>query len=478
MERVSRLLWVLISFLCGTLFGTIIFVPRQYVLLCAALFIILGFSLSFKHSHKLWFCLWVAVLLFGVYRGGSVFRGSDISRLYGKQVEFYGDIVKEPVQTESMQQIVVLPEGMKSKILISLPKGISYSYGDKVAIKGKITEPKVYPDFNYEKYLQAQGISALAYRPQVLVLKSDQGNKLVHYLLSLKHWFKEKVYKLVGRPEADLLLGMLIGARSQLPSSVLELFQTVGMTHVLAVSGYNVSLLLVSVELLAPWVGRRFASVFGLCIIIFFVVIAGPSASVIRAAIMGSLLMLAWIFKRLYQLLPAILLTASIMVFLSPAILLWDVGFQLSFFATLGIVYGSPMLEPVAKRFLPKVLAQSVSVTFAAYIITLPLLALQFGTVSFIAPLANVLLLPLVPLCMLFGFLIALPFIGFGAAYFAKILTIFLLRGVDIFARVPFGLVQFHISHFQFFCMVGLLLVGYVLLVFRFKSHKYELFKE
>jgi competence protein ComEC len=455
----------LLSFLVGIVIGSLYQVPNFYLFIITAVCIITIAVLYFKHSKRWVYIVLCLSLLVGVWRAQSVFVPSSFSSLFGSQIELKGLIVEPPHKSDNLQQLLVRLSGYKDLVLVNLPKGIDYEYGDLVQVKGKITEPKEFSGFNYAKYLQSKEVRAVMYRPQVLVLKTKQANPLWSILFQIKDGFSKRVLKLVSGQSAGIVLGMLIGSDDYISKSIQLLFQQDGLTHVLVVSGFNISLLVVCVEFLAPFLGRRLSSLIGLLLIIFYSLIAGLSASVLRAAIMGCLLLLAWVFKRAYNIIPAILLAASVMVFLNPTMLLWDVGFQLSFVATLGIVLATPLVADKYFSKLPKFLSQMLSVSLVAYIVTIPLLLFNFGTLSLVAPIANLLVLPVVPIIMLLGFGVVLPLLGYGAAFLVKSLTSLVLGLMNIIAKIPGGYIQLPINLFQFLCLIGLIIVGYLLLL-------------
>ena len=154
----------------------------------------------------------------------------------------------------------------------------------------------------------------------------------------------------------------------------------------------------------------------------------GAGASVVRAAVMGSLLLLSLSAGRLYAIAPALCAAALSMLVINPRILYWDIGFQLSFLATLGIVFGISVLD----KLTPKIqswfgLKEIVMSTLCATIATLPVILLNFGRLSVVAVLANLLVLPFIPLIMLLGFLIVIPFMGPGFGYVASLFLNYVL---------------------------------------------------
>ncbi len=224
--------------------------------------------------------------------------------------------------------------------------------------------------------------------------------------------------------------------------------------------------------LLAGFLGRKPTGIFTVAMIISFVLIAGTSASVVRAAIMALLVIAAQLCGRMYTSVYAVVWAAGLMTLQNPRIVVWDVGFQLSVLATLGVLY--------AFRLRPKS-NQSITVfeiarpTIGAIIATAPLIAFHFKTFSIVAIPANMLLLPLVPWIMLFGALSFLPWIGAGFALIAQGLTRGMLWGVMRFASLPYSSVNAPLSPTQLIIFYLLLLVSInALLQYRKKQELFQ----
>jgi competence protein ComEC len=206
-------------------------------------------------------------------------------------------------------------------------------------------------------------------------------------------------------------LGILIGARKTLPLEIVNNFTATGVSHIVAVSGYNISIIILALEKMSWWIGRKPAFWTSLIIIIMFVIMTGASSSVIRAAVMGSLVLFSFASGRLYSITPSLFFAVIIMLLFNPKILFWDIGFQLSFLATCGIIYILPMLEQLTEKFGELFNLKSYFLTTCSAIIaTTPLILFNFEKFSIVAPLVNVLVLPVVPPVMLFGFLSLVPF--------------------------------------------------------------------
>jgi competence protein ComEC len=217
---------------------------------------------------------------------------------------------------------------------------------------------------------------------------------------TLRLGFSDRLATLFPGPPGQFLLGILLGQRDGLPDDLTQAFQRTGTTHVLALSGYNTSLVL---GLVIAVLGRRPAAVVAsLGVLACFVVMVGPAASVLRAALMGGFLLLGRVFGRPQAAGRALLVTAAGLLLVRPWSLRYDVGFDLSFLATAGILYFEP---PLAHRFrrLPGFCRDALAVTLAAGLPTMPVIAGVFGLTSLIAPLANLVVVPLVPVLMAAG---------------------------------------------------------------------------
>lgn len=226
------------------------------------------------------------------------------------------------------------------------------------------------------------------------------------WLLQVKDGFNRGLRHTLGPTEAAFMEGILIGARTQLPTEVQSNFNATGLSHVVAVSGYNLTIL---VAMLAFVFGRRWkwaGLVASLALIVCFVLIAGAGASVVRAALMSAIFLLGTYGGRRVKIEVCLALGLILTLLLAPTQLLGDLSWQLSFLSLAGIVFLSPKLM----RFLPargnlRIVSEILAVTLAAQLATMPLLAMTFGQISLIAPLANLIIMPLIPILMLVGLL-------------------------------------------------------------------------
>lgn len=328
----------------------------------------------------------------------------DIAALAGKSIKAEGTVVSFPVNKGDTQKVVVelSADGRRGQTLVSLSPYPSLRPGDQVRVSGRLQQPAQFDGFDYRAYLARDGIHSVLYRAKLDV--TGRNPSLTSRLYDVRQTFQRRLQELFPEPSAGFLLGILFGERAGMPEELQTAFQRTGTTHVLALSGYNISIL---IAVIVRLLGRRPAVLWlSFVFIAAFVLMVGPDAPVLRAALMGSFLLLGQMFGRPQVAALACLVTGAAMLAWNPWSLRYDLGFDLSFMATLGILRFEPAVRERLTK-LPALLREPLSATVAASLPTAPLIALSFGTVSLISPVANVVIVPLIPYLMLAGFMIS-----------------------------------------------------------------------
>lgn len=365
--------------------------------------------------------------LIGLYLTTS--RLTILNSLSGAPQNFSGEVMvtREPEVKDKFQRLVVKPKEktsdisskghpMSQAILVTTNLYPQYQYGDLLRLDAKLELPPPMEDFDYRMYLAKENIFYLGKNPKMENLNHNNGNIFYRWLIEVKNKLMDNTEKLLPSPTAGLLIGLIIGGASKLPSFVQDEFSRTGLSHIVAVSGYNVTIVAEYLMLMCLFLGfwRRQAFWFAVIGIFLFVLMIGFPSSAVRAALMGTLLLWAMKNGRLANSQNAILCAASIMLLINPLLLRWDVGFQLSFLATLGIVYIYPLTDQhvVQKvkdyhKFIPMLL-EILFLTLSAQVFVLPIILYNFNQLSIISPLANLLVLPIVPFTMMLGFLMLL----------------------------------------------------------------------
>lgn len=235
----------------------------------------------------------------------------------------------------------------------------------------------------------------------------------------VREWFSVQVGTVIASPESALGIGFLTGQRTSLPSDLEEALKIAGLTHVVVASGYNLTILVRLARRVFVRISKYLAAASAGAMIIAFLAITGMSPSMSRASLVAGLSLLAWYYGRRFHPLVLLPLAAAITLALNPSFGWNDLGWQLSFAAFAGVMILAPLLQ--AYFFgdqKPGILRQIAGETIAAQLATLPILMAAFGQVSVIALVANLLIVPLIPVAMLLVFgagILALVFYPLGA---------------------------------------------------------------
>lgn len=468
MTKSRIFLFVCLSFVLGVFIQSLIEIP-QLVWLGI---LVLGVALAAvfwgrdKRMAVAGFCL--LILAGGAWRYLTASEVmNSIAQLNDKgRTAIVGVISAEPdVRSDNIKYKIKAVGNYEGYFLATAKKYPSYNYGDQIEIIGRLQTPKSDEDFDYQSYLAKDEIYSVVYYPEIKLLESDRGNFVLQKLFWLKNKFERSINNNLIEPQAAFLAGLLLGEKRGLPENIMADFSRTGTTHIVALSGYNITIIAVAMMGLFNFflVRRRISFWLSLGAIFLFVLMTGAAASVVRAAVMGALILVAQQAGRLYRARNALIFAGAVMVYFNPKILVFDLGFQLSFAATLGLIYLTPVLqtwlEP-AKDDLPvpgslnslvkslKPWREILIATLAAQLAVLPLLVINFSQLSLIAPLANLLILPFIPATMFLGFLSALGglvWLGFGKvlAWPAWLLLTYEIKITEFLSKIPLAAINF-----------------------------------
>ncbi len=338
--------------------------------------------------------------------------------------------------------------------------------GDSIRAIGKLSTAE--QGTPYARYLTMRDIGGTLDARFITVTGTSTEERFTRILWSFNRAFHNAIGRVLPDPASGLLDGLLTGANSALSERLAADFRTTGLSHIVAVSGSNITVilsLLGSLLFFLPLKWRLLPCAAG---IIVFVLFVGASASVVRAAITGIIGLLALQSGRLNDARLATLWTAFFMLMWNPWQLWADVGFQLSFLAVAGLIELSPLIEPLTSKF-PSAggMREALTATLCAQCTAVAWGAYSFGALPLISPLANILVAPLIPLAMLTGFIAVLvgwvmPPLGILAAFPAYILLESIILLAQLCARIPYASVSVNVSALILIAWY-LLLVGAVL---------------
>lgn len=288
--------------------------------------------------------------------------------------------------------------------------------------------------------------------------------------------FQAGMLNALPEPAASFALGLLVGQRSTLPEQVNEQLSTAGLTHIVAVSGYNLTIIILAVSYVLKGRSKYQATAVSVALIILFLLFTGFSASIVRAAIVSGLAITAGYYGRKFRPLLLILLAAALTAGWYPIYIWSDIGWYLSFLAFFGVLIIAPLLtKRIYKARQPKLVALVAIESISAQIMALPLIMYIFGEISLISIVANILIVPLVPLAMLLSFVAGfggslVPVFSGWVAWPAKILLTYMLDLINILSRVPNALATQSVSLTALIMIYTLVIVFVIIMARRVRS--------
>ncbi len=323
---------------------------------------------------------------------------------YGKSGEISGKIISSPASYQKFQSFELKTE--KGPVLsVRTDSYKQLSYGDEVLIEGAVKGLTT-----TTSYMKKDGISGTVDFPEIISIKESSGLSIKGGLFYVRDLMAQVYRKTLNQNESALMAGILLGQESaDFPADFKQAMKNSGTTHITALSGYNITILISALFFILSFVfSRKSTFLISILAIILFVVMTGAQSSVIRAALMGSLVIIAQRLSRIYSFKQAMAISAFIMLVANPMMIEFDVGFVLSFLSLAGITYLAPIVATffMFKNEIADKIKKLFCETFAAQLAVLPVLSVYFGGFSLAGLISNVLVLPLIPLTMFAGFIV------------------------------------------------------------------------
>jgi competence protein ComEC len=453
--------WLIAVTCIGIIIGVIslpylprgVFYSAAWILLAMLLFII-GL---WRHRVYILPVVFIAGCLVGVWRGDSTRQQlAPYEKLVGQQLVITGKVSEDADIGKNNELILrvkvqkVAGHDIAGNIWASASTNADIKRGDIVTLSGKLSE-----GFG--------SFSGSMYRARVTQVQRPQPGDVAR---QLRDRFADGVREAVPEPQASLGIGYLVGQRRALPPELSESLRIAGLTHVIVASGYNLTILVRLARRIFVKLSKYLAALSAGGMIAAFIAITGVSPSMSRAGLVAGLSLLAWYYGRKFHPLVLLPFAAAVTLLVNPSYGWNDLGWQLSFAAFGGVM----IIAPLAQRYLfgdkkPGVLRQILGETVAAQIATLPILVLAFGQFSNVAIIANVLVLPLVPLAMLLTFLagiggLIVPSIATLMGLPVSLLLQYMTSITSYLAALPWAQSDFIIGSFAVIVYYVVLIIG------------------
>ena len=492
------LMWFSLAFLAGIILASLISLSIWVWVALSIIFLLLAFSTRFFHrspalapgasverlgttlssslSQSLSFLLhpFPFILLVFLFLGAARYQLS-VPNFDAFHIAFYNDrdydllitgtLIEPPDYRDNYTNLRVSVKAVDTGdgdlsasgiILVRASNNQTFHYGENLRLRGKLKTPPENEDFSYRDYLAAQHVHSYMSTAIVTVLPGNGGNPLSVALYTIKDRSLTNIYRMFPDPESSLMAGILLGVDTGLTRELQNAFKNTGTAHIIAISGFNISIIAgIFFAFFSRFFGERRGAVIAIVVIALYTFIVGADAAVVRAAIMGSLALFAKQVGRRQFALNTLLAVAFMMTLWNP-LFVWDVGFQLSFFATLGLILYADPFSKFANRVITKyfpastaersaeLFSEFVLLTLAAQLTTIPIMAYHFQRISLVSFIANPFILPAQPAVMIIGglaVLLSLVWFPLGqiAAWVVWPFVVYTIRMVELFDRVPHG---------------------------------------
>ncbi len=399
----------------------------------------------------------------------------------------YGEVVDTPVKKDNYQEVEITlykENNNYANVLVKTSLYPEFKAGERITIDGEIKESDILlptevnkKSFDYNNYLKTRGIKGEMFFPKI-DKEGEISNKFIYKLITVKDNFISRVNKYISADVSPLANGMLFGS-NDFSKEMKDLFRVAGISHIVVLSGFNIAIVVSFLLLLFSLLPFTLRILFTGLFTFMFVIMVGAEASAVRAFVMALISLLALYSGREYVSKQALILSLFVMVIYDTSFILDNVSFHLSFLATAGIVYLSPLITKSLERFKHlRFMKEVLSTTLSATIATLPYIIYTFGFISIYSLITNLIIVPIVPVAMLFSTLVILfsfvsVFLTVIFGFVTTLLLKFIILIATFFASLPFSYIQSNLSSSFMFLIYVLVVVLYFILKNKLEEEKY-----
>jgi competence protein ComEC len=455
----------------GITFGSTVHLP-DFIAFCIIVFLFILALIALHRRSRLWAVTAVAcsLILLGIFRYNLLatnFPPNHISWFTDlpQETTVKGRIIREPdmrpdktLLTVECDTLVMNGKAVpvSGLLLVRINRlDERFNYADHISVTGFVRTPlerRNFHGFDYRRYLRLKRVNSyvsIGHSSNVRVIEGGTGNWIVSkVIIPLRRHILDVFEKHICGSERYLIAGFLIGETRFIPQQIYERFRDTGTLHLLAVSGSNVALVIITVMFLFRIIGapRRLVDILSLIVIVIFCQLSFNQPSVVRASLMIGLVITGRILYRKGSLLN-IIAVAALFILLYDPLMLYDVGFQLSFAAAFSLIYFLKGLMPKQRRY-PRwkrwVKDYGWMIVLSSIVVQLtvaPILAYYFGTIPLITFISNLVVIPLSSVAVILSLLLIvfapIPFLSDLIAIVAQFFLHLSIKAVDLFASLP-----------------------------------------
>ena len=329
----------------------------------------------------------------------------------------------------------------KNKKIILYTKE-NVEFGDKIKISGDFIEPQTqrnYKGFNYKKYLQTQGVYGSIKSKDVIVISKNNVNTVLILSNKLRNRIIKNIKEILPADTSGLLIGILLGDRTNLDEEINNNFQKSSLAHILAVSGTHVSYIVIGTAIFIKLnkLSKKRGYILTILVLIFFMFLTNFSLSVIRASIMAIIFIISKLMYRKTNIISTLIISLIVILFINP-FSIRSVSLQLSYLGAIGVIYLTPIIQELIQKLkISKKISKIISIPISAQISILPIMVINFNTISLTFLISNILAIPLLGIAIILGFInVFVSFIWMcGAIKLGTIINL-ILKTIILIAKV------------------------------------------
>ena len=399
-------------------------------------------------NQKIILILLISIIISNVYLNLKNYQYEKIYKQFPEEVTIIGTIVSEQKETEYYYAYDIKLKNKKFILYIPKEKIINLEYGMQIQLEGEYSAPEKsrnYKGFDYREYLKIKKTYGSIKASNIKIIKEKNVNSILYWSNSVRNKIINTAQEILPYESSSFLTGILIGERKDISEEITESFSKSSLSHILAISGTHITYIILGITFMLtksriPRKARNFITILAL---LLFMLITGFSPSVVRACIMGILMVLAKIVHKKSDILNSIAISLIIILIYNP-FLIRDVSLILSYLGTIGITNLNKPISNFLEKYINKKIASILAVTISAQIMVLPVIILEFNSFSTVFLISNLLAIPITGIIILLGYsniaigIISIK-IGQYIAIFTNIFIQILIYIAKITAQIPFA---------------------------------------
>lgn len=444
----------LIGAIIGIIYGLYfkICIAFLFILIVILLFLILKNKRKvlyfFLKRRKIFLIIFLSAIISNLYFNIINQKYEKFYKEIPEKIQTTATVVSEAKETEYYYSYEIKIDGKKLILYVKKNYPQKLKYGMLINLKGEYQEPpetRNYKGFNYKEYLKTKKIYGTIKSTEISIIKEKNVNIFLRLSNSIRNKIIVTIKNILPQKTSGLVAEILIGEKENIDEEIKENFSKASLSHILAISGTHISYIIIGISFLLTKskIAKKSSYIMIILVLILFMFITRFSPSIVRACIMGIIMLMSKVVYRKNDVINSIAISLMIIIIANPYAIK-DVGLELSYLGTLGIVFLNQPVTNLLSKYFNKKIAATLAVTISAEILILPITVLKFNTISTLFIISNLLAVPLSGVIILYGYAnVFLGMISLKLGNFVSIILNFLTKMLiwiaEFVAKIPFS---------------------------------------